>query len=64
MKNKTDFDIIDEIQDVRSKNNVHWMDLVRLAFELDSARARQLMGRIDSCDNKISNLFKQLADNG
>ena len=28
----TDMEIIDKIQDIRSKNNVNWMDILRLAF--------------------------------
>ena len=28
----TDLEIIDEIQKVRGKNNVNWMDILRIAF--------------------------------
>ena len=64
MKKKTDFDIIDEIQSVRSENNVNWMDVLRLAFEVDAPRARKLIGKIDQCDTAIGDLIKQLARNG
>ena len=64
MKKRTDFDIIDEIEKIRTKNNVNWMDLLRLAFEVAPTRARKLMTKIDSCDNKISDLIKELANNG
>ena len=63
MTKKTDFDIIDEIQNIRSKNNVNWMDVLRLAFEIDPKRARELIGEIDKCDTEISDLIKQLACN-
>ena len=63
MQKRTDFDIIDEIQEIRSKNNVNWMDLLRLAFEIDPDRARKVMIKIDDSDNKISNLIKELATN-
>jgi len=64
MKKRTDFEIIDEIQSVRSKNNINWMDILRLIFELDPARARKLMAEINSCDDKVSSLVKELARNG
>ena len=63
MQRRTDFDIIDEIQEVRSKNNVNWMDLLRLAFEINPDKARKIMIKIDNHDNKISRLIKELADN-
>lgn len=31
--------IIDQIQKVRLKNNVNWMDILRLAFELDTKKS-------------------------
>lgn len=64
MKDKTDFDIIDDIQNIRSENNVNWMDVLRLAFEVDAQRARKLIGKIDQCDSAIGDLIKQLARNG
>ena len=31
--------IIDKIEKIRSKNNVNWMDILRLAFKLDPKNA-------------------------
>ena len=53
--------IIDQIQRVRSKNNVNWMDILKLAFELDSKRASKIMKKINHDDKKISNLLKKLS---
>ena len=63
MKNKTDFDIIDEIQDIRSKNNVNWMDVLRLAFKRSPNEAREIISRINTDDNKISSLLERLSKN-
>ena len=36
MKNNNYLKIIDQIEKVRSKNNVNWMNVLRLAFKLDA----------------------------
>lgn len=61
--NRSDKEIIDEIQEIRSQNNVHWMDAVRLCFELDPDRARQIFKDIKHCDQKINQLTEELANN-
>jgi hypothetical protein len=53
--------IIDEIENVRSKNNVNWMDIMRLAFKNNPVEAKKLMRKIDLEDNKISDLIKKLS---
>jgi uncharacterized membrane protein len=52
--------IIDEIEKVRTKNNVNWMDVLRLAFIHAPEEAKELMKKIDSDDNRISDLVKKL----
>ena len=54
--------IINEIQKVRSKNNVNWMNILKLAFKLDPKRASSIMKKINYDDKKISRLLKQLSD--
>ncbi|MBH10776.1 MAG: hypothetical protein CMG74_10585 [Candidatus Marinimicrobia bacterium] len=54
--------IIDEIEKVRSKNNFYWMDILRLAFIHAPDKAKELMGKIDYEDNRISKLVKKLSD--
>tara|TARA_A100001201_G_scaffold142725_1_gene141756 strand:+ start:340 stop:531 length:192 start_codon:yes stop_codon:yes gene_type:complete len=61
---KTDLQIIDEIEEIRSKNNVNWMDVVRMCFELAPDRARKLFSEIKECDRKIQKLSDDLANNG
>ncbi len=52
--------IINQIQKIRSKNNVNWMDLLRLAFKLDPKSAKKIMIKINYDDKKISNLLSKL----
>ena len=54
--------IIDEIEKVRTKNNVNWMDILRLAFKHSPEEAKKLLIKIDQEDNKISDLVKKLSE--
>lgn len=54
--------IIDEVERVRTHNNVNWMDVLRLAFRHAPDEARELMKKINREDDKISGLFKQLSE--
>ena len=62
--NMTDLEIIDEIEKIRSKNNVNWMDILRLSFKHAPKEARDIISKINNDDNKISDLLKQLSNNG
>ena len=53
--------IINKIEKIRSKNNINWMDLLRLAFRLSPNQARKLIGKINLQDKRISNLLKRLS---
>ena len=53
-------DIIDEIEKVRTRNNVNWMDILRLAFTHAPDDAKQLMKKINTADDQISDLLKKL----
>ena len=53
-------EIIDKIESVRSKNNVNWMNLVRLSFSLDPKKTAKILAEIYKQDKKISNLAKKL----
>ena len=52
--------IIDQIESIRSKNNVNWMNLVRLSFSLDPNKSAKILAEIYKQDKKISNLTKKL----
>jgi L-amino acid N-acyltransferase YncA len=52
--------LIDKIETIRSKNNVNWMDLMRLAFKISPKEAQKIFGNINIDDNEISDLLKKL----
>ncbi len=52
---------IDKIQKIRSKNNVNWMNILRLAFKLDPKNASKIMKKINYDDKKISILLNKLS---
>ena len=54
--------IISKIEKIRSKNNVNWMNILRLAFKLDPVSAKKIMKKINYDDKKISNLLNKLSD--
>ena len=61
MKNNNYLKIIDQIEKIRSKNNVNWMNVLRLAFKLDPKSSSKIMRKINYDDKKISDLLKQLS---
>ena len=54
--------IIDQIQKIRSKNNVNWMNILRLAYKLDPKSTKQIMKKINYDDKKITSLLKELSN--
>ena len=54
--------IIDEVEKIRTKNNVNWMGLLRLAFINAPEETKIIMKKINQDDNKISELFKKLSE--
>ena len=54
--------IIDEIEKVRTKNNMNWMDILRRAFTHAPQESKKLMKKIDHEDNRISALVKKLSE--
>ncbi len=59
----TDLEIIDKIEKIRSKNNINWMNIMRLAFKYAPDEARSIVSKINTDDNKISDLLKKLSEN-
>ena len=55
-----DLEVIDAIEEVRSKNNVNWMDLLRLALKHAPEQTKDLIKKIKKSDNEISNLLGKL----
>ena len=59
-KTKRYLKIIDRIEKIRKKNNVSWMNLLRLAFKHSPKQAVKIMSKIYIDDNNISKLVKKL----
>jgi len=53
--------IISQIQKIRAKNNVNWMDILRLAFKHDPRGASKILKKINYDDRKISKLLNKLS---
>ena len=53
--------IIDEIEKIRTRNNVNWMDVLRLAFTHAPDEAKKIMKKINNEDNRISEIFEKLS---
>ena len=54
--------IVDEIEQTRTKNNVNWMNILRLAYTNAPEEAQILLEKINLSDNKISHLIEQLSE--
>ena len=61
MKSNKYIKIIDKIEKIRSKNNVNWMNILRLAFKLDPIEAKKIMAKINYDDKKITDLLNKLS---
>ena len=59
----TDIEIIDKIEKIRSKNNINWMNILRLAFKYSPDEAREIVKKINLDDTEISSLLKKLSEN-
>ena len=59
---KKDYEkIINKIQKIRSRNNVNWMNILKLAFKLDPKSASKIMSKINYDDKQITLLIKELS---
>ncbi len=59
-KIKKYLNIINKIEKVRSKNNINWMDVLRLSLKHAPNETIKLMKQINQKDKKISNLFNSI----
>ena len=64
MKKNTKYylSVIKKIENIRKKNNVNWMNLLRLAFKKSPKETALIMSKIYKDDAKISALVKQLTN--
>lgn len=52
--------LINNIEKLRSKNNKNWMDLLRLALDLDHNRTVKILKEIHKLDTKISKIVNEI----
>ena len=60
MKNKK-LKIINQIENIRKKNNKNQMDILRIAIDKSPKETSKIMSNIYRDDNKISKLVKKLS---
>jgi hypothetical protein len=53
--------IINKIENIRKKNNVNWMNILRLAFKKSPEEAAKIMLLIYRDDASITKLVKKLS---
>ena len=53
--------IITKIENIRKKNNVNWMNILRLAFKKSPEEAAKIMSLIYRDDASITKLVKKLS---
>jgi len=59
-KSKNYLKIISQIENIRKKNNVNWMDILRIAFKNNPKATAKVMYKIYSDDKRIGMLVKKL----
>ena len=59
-KSKNYLKIISQIENIRKKNNVNWMDILRIAFKNNSKATAKVMSKIYLDDKRIGALVKKL----
>ena len=59
----SDEDLINKIQEIRSSNNVNWMDILRVAMKHDPLATKRILSNINSSDTQISSIVSLLALN-
>ncbi len=56
---KKKISLVDQIEEIRRKNNKNWMDLLRIALKNAPKDARKILRKINKNDKKISKLFSK-----
>ena len=60
-KSKNYLKIISQIENIRKKNNVNWMNILRIAFKYDPQATAKVMSKIYLDDKRIGMLVKKLS---
>lgn len=57
----TDEEIVDQITTIRTRNNINWMQLLRIALKYAPEEARPVLLAIHACDEEVGDLVRMLA---
>ena len=57
---KKKISLVDQIEEIRRKNNKNWMDLLRLSFKSNPQAAKKILKEIFSEDKKVNKLVRDL----
>jgi len=57
---KKEFKLIDQIQEIRKRNNVNWMNILKIALSNSSNETRNVFKKVFVDDNLINKKFKKL----
>ena len=60
MRKKTHYSIVKNIENLRKKNNINWMNILRLALKYNPKETKKITKKINSFDKKISNEVNSL----
>ena len=59
-KIKDGLKLVNQIQNIRTKNNKNWMDLLRLSLELDFNSTSKILNEICKDDKRISTIAQKI----
>ena len=59
-KLKKSIKLINQMQKIRSKNNKNWMDIVKLALQLDFNSTAKILNQIYKEDSRIGKITKKI----
>ena len=60
LKIKKYLNVIDKIEKARAKNNINWMNILRLAIKYSPDEAMKLLTKINQKDQTITSLFSKM----
>ena len=60
MRKKKYHSIVKNIENLRKKNNINWMNILRLALKYNPKETKKLLKKINRFDKKISNEVNSL----
>ena len=52
--------LIDQIENIRKKNNKNWMDLLRISFKHNPKEAKIILKNIFADDQRINKIVKKI----